>query len=148
MYTDKIKTLKIQFCIPNNTTYNSVRSLIQNKDNIIISNKSITQADYPTIVSAGNSFGQMNGGVDGYINTLLSNSYNRMGDIVSSIISRDFAGELPVGTSIIVPVENNKYKNLIYTPTMRIAEPVYNTLNAYLAFRSTILKIKKNLMIF
>ncbi len=144
MYKDKIKTLKIEFCIPNNATYNIAQSLIKNRDNIKISNKSITYADYSTIVSAGNSFGQMNGGVDGYINTLLSNSYYRMGDIVSSVIYKDYAGELPVGSSIIVPVENNKYKYLIYTPTMRIAEPVENTLNSYLAFRSSILTALNN----
>jgi O-acetyl-ADP-ribose deacetylase (regulator of RNase III) len=46
---------------------------------------------------------------------------------------------LPVGTSILVNVSHPKYKYLIYTPTMRVAENISNSLNAYLAFRSTLL---------
>lgn len=144
MFSEKIKTFNIELCIPNKSTYDIVKSIVNSHNNIKVPNVSITQAQYSAIVSAGNSFGQMNGGVDGYINTLLSNSYSRMGDIVQSNIFTNYAGELPVGSSIIVNVENNKFKYLIYSPTMRIAEPVGDSINAYIAFRSTILTAIKN----
>ena len=64
--------------------------------------KSITYTSYQTIISAGNTFGEMNGGVDGMINAHLSgytpDSYIQ--EHVKLIINEKIYGEFPVGQSI------------------------------------------------
>jgi O-acetyl-ADP-ribose deacetylase (regulator of RNase III) len=82
----------------------------------------------------------MNGGVDGMINT--PNSYIQ--EYVKLIINDKFYGKLPVGQSILIPTQHPTHRYLIYTPTMRVAEDVSNSLNAYLAFRSSLVLMKNN----
>ena len=83
----------------------------------------------------------MNGGIDGIINTLLSayTPSRYIQEDVKSVINNKYIGELPVGTSILVKANHPRYTSLIYTPTMRVAENVSNSINAYLAFRSSLL---------
>jgi O-acetyl-ADP-ribose deacetylase (regulator of RNase III) len=136
----------IEICIPDRTQYNIAKQLFEDIPEINVANKSITQATYPTIISAGNSFGEMNGGVDKIINLHLS-SYTPdkyISDIVKQLIANYYIGELPVGQSIILRAAHPTHKYLVYTPTMRVAEDVSGTLNAYLAFRGSLLCLKNN----
>lgn len=86
------------------------------------------------------------GGVDGYLNTHLSaytpNKYIQ--EDVKNIINNDYYGELPIGSSILVKTQHPKHKQLIYSPTMRVAEDVSNSINAYIAFRSALVLMKNN----
>lgn len=88
----------------------------------------------------------MNGGVDGIINTHLSSftPTKYIQEDVKHIINKEYMGELPVGQSVILPTCHPKHKILIYTPTMRVAENVANSINAYLAFRGALLLMRKN----
>ena len=139
--------MQIEICIPDAKQYQIAKEIFQDQPNFTVAHKSITQASYPVIITAGNSFGEMNGGVDKIVNLHLS-SYTPdkyISDDVKKIIETQFIGELPVGQSVLLRTNHPLHKFLIYTPTMRVAEDVSNTLNAYLAFRGALL-YAKNLM--
>lgn len=140
--------MRIEFCIKETNLYNIAKHILGDIPYITVSNNSITDAQYGTIISEGNSFAEINEGLDEVgINTHLFEftpyRYIVQQDL-KSCINRYFAGELPVGQSILIYTKHPKYKTLIYTPTMRITEDVSNTLNAYLAFRSALLLMKEN----
>jgi O-acetyl-ADP-ribose deacetylase (regulator of RNase III) len=136
----------IEICVNSRQIYESVKGIFGDVPNVIVSLCSITQAKYPVLISPGNSFGEMNGGVDGLINTHLSGYTpdKYIQEDVKGIICKDFVGELPVGQSIVVKTQHPVFKYLIYTPTMRVAEDVSGSLNAYLAFRGALLAMLQN----
>jgi O-acetyl-ADP-ribose deacetylase (regulator of RNase III) len=138
--------MKIEFCIRDRPSYEIAKSIFQDIPDITVTFNTITNGMYNTIISAGNSFAEMNGGVDGIINTHLS-GYTPTHYIQSSVkdyINKHFMGELPVGRSIVIRTQHPIHHRLIYTPTMRVAEDVSNTINAYLAFRSALILMKDN----
>lgn len=67
------------------------------------------------LVSAGNSYGIMNGGIDLAIRNLIGMELQDR--IQWTIISKYRKLFLPVGDNIVV-YGNEKYKNIIYAPTM------------------------------
>lgn len=138
--------MKIEFCIKDRPTYEVAKSIFQDISDITVSHNTITYGMYDTLISAGNSFAEMNGGVDGIINTHLSGYTPTMyiQQDVKEYINKNFMGELPVGRSIVVRTHHPKHNKLIYTPTMRVAEDVSKTINAYLAFRSALILMKDN----
>lgn len=113
--------------------------------------------DFDCVVSAANSFGLMDGGVDQCITDLFG---VQMMHRVQQRIIQQFAGEQPVGTSIIVrgnenvelqdvnpnlPLEKrfpkpNRY--VAHTPTMRVPRDVMGSENPYLAMKSALLAVK------
>jgi O-acetyl-ADP-ribose deacetylase (regulator of RNase III) len=132
----------VELCVPNASNYDIANTIFGDHPGFIVKNTGIVEAEARVIVSPGNSFGEMNGGVDGTINTHLSaySTYHRMDWYVQSSINERFAGELPVGSHVIISViDHPKREWLIYTPTMRVAEEVSTGINAYLAFRSALL---------
>lgn len=98
--------------------------------------------NFDCVVSAANSFGLMDGGVDQCITDLFG---VQMMHRVQNRIIQEFAGEQPVGTSIIVrgneiPSIINKY--VAHTPTMRIPSDVSSTDNAYRAMKAALLAVQ------
>ena len=98
--------------------------------------------EFDCVVSAANSFGLMDGGVDQCITDLFG---IQMMHRVQNRIIQEFAGEQPVGTSIIVrgnenPEENNKY--VAHTPTMRVPKDVMGSEDPYNAMKSALLAVK------
>jgi O-acetyl-ADP-ribose deacetylase (regulator of RNase III) len=138
--------MKIEFCIPDRTAFQTVQPIFSGMENVSVVNTSITNGKYPALISAGNSFAEMNGGVDGIINSHLSGYTPEyyIQDRVKQEIAEKFAGELPVGQAIAVRVKHPKHGWLIYAPTMRVPEDVSGTLNAYLAFRGALVSMKQN----
>lgn len=53
--------MKIELCIRDKKTYEIVKNLFNDTTDIEVNQKSITDASYDTIISAGNSFAEMNG---------------------------------------------------------------------------------------
>jgi O-acetyl-ADP-ribose deacetylase (regulator of RNase III) len=118
--------------------------------NVEVIKNSISQASGEYLVTAGNSFGFMDGGIDGYINEMISfRKEPRFNVIVRKHISEAFDGLLPVGQSTILSIDNTfvNFKYLVYCPTMIIPENVNNTLNAFYAYRGSLLAIKNILII-
>jgi O-acetyl-ADP-ribose deacetylase (regulator of RNase III) len=94
--------------------------------------------DADCMVTAGNSFGMMDGGIDGSTNYQFGMIEGR----VQRSILEQWRGELPVGAAIVLPTEPTmhlRYRYLCYAPTMRLPQPVLKSLNAYLAMRAALI---------
>jgi len=92
--------------------------------------------DADAMVSPANSFGIMDGGLDLAIRDELGLPTQRR--LQEAIVARHH-GELPVGCAEIVATGHARWPWLVAAPTMRVPESVANSLNAYLAFRATLL---------
>lgn len=88
-------------------------------------------------ITAGQSYGMMDGGIDGHCNYF----FDRIEKRVQSKILSEWYGELPVGAAIVLPTpENSHFKFLCYAPTMRVPMNVADTINAYLAMRAALVE--------
>ena len=105
--------------------------------------------NFDCVVSAANSFGLMDGGVDQCITDYFGLQMMRR---VQNRIIQEFAGEQPVGTSIIVPglthdmigseTRFDRMKFVAHTPTMRVPRDVNGSDHAYKAMKSALLAVK------
>lgn len=105
----------------------------------------IIEGDYfaqpaDAMVSPANSFGIMDGGLDLAIRDQLGLQVQRR--VQRAIIERHH-GELPIGAAVIVATDEPRWPFLIAAPTMRVPENVAATLNAYHAFRATLLEVER-----
>ena len=92
--------------------------------------ESVSDAD--GLVTAGNSFGLMDGGVD----LALARFASGIEYDVQRRIRDDWHGELPVGSALSVPLGSEHsltYRRLIYAPTMRVPLDIRGTDNIYKA---------------
>lgn len=96
--------------------------------------------EYDCLINAGNSFGLMDGGVDGAI----SRHFPRVSDYVQQHILRAYAGEQPVGTSFITLTADPDHPYIAHTPTMRVPESIRGTDNVYNALRAALLAIENH----
>jgi len=93
------------------------------------------------IVSPANSFGFMDGGIDAvYLNRFGTGLQHRL----QSTLREQFHGELPVGQAVLVETGDPQIPWLVSAPTMRIPMPVAHTMNAYLAFRATLVAVAEH----
>lgn len=90
------------------------------------------------IVSPGNSFGDMGGGIDKCIDDLHKGEAQRR---VRAAIAEHYKGELPVGAALIVEVPGPRFPLLVVAPTMRVPGNVAGTINAYLAMRAALVAV-------
>ena len=93
------------------------------------------------MVSPANSFGYMDGGLDLAIRYELG---ERVETTIQNVILKKHFGELPVGLAELIPTKNEKWPYLICAPTMRVPKNISGTLNAYLAFRATLVSIVRH----
>ncbi len=93
------------------------------------------------VVSPGNCFGFMNGGID----RLYSERFGwHVQDRLREVIRKDWNGELPIGLAVVVETDATDIPFVIAAPTMRAPVSVANTLNAYLSFRAVLLAIRRH----
>ena len=97
--------------------------------------------DYDCLVSAANSFGLMDGGVDGAIIRYFGDALMRR---VQRRIVDEYLGEQPIGTSLIVETEDLRHPFLAHTPTMRIPMPISRTDNVYTAMWAMLLAVRQH----
>jgi len=132
--------MQITIAIEDTNRYDVFAKTFSNVEEIVVVHKSIfdIKGMFDAIVSPANSFGIMDGGIDKiYI--------QEMGILVEKnaqkmIKNSKFQGELPIGEALSVETGIKQYKNMIIAPTMRIPEDVSNTINAYTAFRATLIE--------
>ena len=79
---------------------------------------------FDCMVSAANSFGIMDGGVDAAITAFFGTQVMRR--VQQAVVDR-YLGEQPVGTSMIVETGHKKHPFLALTPTMRVPMPISRT---------------------
>jgi O-acetyl-ADP-ribose deacetylase (regulator of RNase III) len=97
--------------------------------------------EFDCLVSPGNSFGQMDGGMDAAITRFFGDTLQQR---VQQRILEEYLGEQPVGTSIIVETGHPKHPYLAHTPTMRIPMPIARTDYAYLAMWAMLLAVVRH----
>jgi len=96
---------------------------------------SIFDTDADALVSPANSFGIMDGGLDGKLRDYFGHSIEHA---VRERIRTQFHGELPVGLATVVETGHAPHRYLISAPTMRYPKDVSQTVNAYLATKATL----------
>ena len=69
------------------------------------------------MVSAANSFGLMDGGVDAAITAFFGTQLQTR---VQNHILREYLGEQPVGTAFVIETGDNNHPWLVHAPTMRV----------------------------
>ncbi|MDC0833880.1 phage tail protein [Leptolyngbya valderiana BDU 20041] len=97
--------------------------------------------DYDCMVSAGNSFGLMDGGVDLAIVRYFG--LELMARVQQRIID-EYCGEQPVGTSLIVETGHPNHPFLAHTPTMRVPMSISQTDNVYVAMWAMLVAVKRH----
>jgi O-acetyl-ADP-ribose deacetylase (regulator of RNase III) len=88
---------------------------------------------FDCMVSAANSFGLMDGGVDLAITNFFGPALQAR---VQQFILKHYNGEQPVGSSFIVETGHPAHPFVAHTPTMRVPMPIANTDNVYLAMKA------------
>ena len=107
--------------------------------------KPFEQVEFDCVVSAANSFGLMDGGVDQCITDYFG---VQMMKRVQQAVIDEYYGEQPVGTSMIIRgnddylTEGNKY--VAHTPTMRIPMDINKTSYVYSAMKAMLIAIQKH----
>lgn len=96
---------------------------------------------FDCIVSAANSFGLMDGGVDLAITQFFG--YQLQVRVQRRILD-EFLGEQPVGTSIIVETDHPRHPFVAHTPTMRSPMPIAHTDHAYVAMWAMLLAVRRH----
>lgn len=94
---------------------------------------SILDMPCDAVVSPANSFGFMDGGIDGAYLHYFGQSIEAR---VRLKIARDHGGELLVGLSDIVETGHRSIPYLIVAPTMRVPMNLVDTVNPYLSARA------------
>ena len=79
-------------------------------------------------VTAGNSYGIMNAGIDAAV--IKFHGIELM-QKVQYQIQADFLGEQPIGTSIIIETQKENYPFVAHTPTMRVPGSIVGTDKVY-----------------
>jgi O-acetyl-ADP-ribose deacetylase (regulator of RNase III) len=96
-------------------------------------------SNYDCMVSAANSFGLMDGGVDLAITNYFGGELQKR---VQEFIIDNYNGEQPVGTSFIIETNHPNHAFLAHTPTMRVPMPINDTDNVYQAMKAMLQAIK------
>ncbi|WP_405059920.1 macro domain-containing protein [Kribbella sp. NBC_01505] len=72
------------------------------------------------VVTAGNSYGQMDGGVD----RVIAEHWPAIQRAVWAAVADEHHGYLPVGAASVVPTGDDRCRWLVYAPTMRVPMPL------------------------
>jgi O-acetyl-ADP-ribose deacetylase (regulator of RNase III) len=100
--------------------------------------------DLPTfdcVVTAGNSFGLMDAGMDLAVVRYFG---RHVMEIIQKRILEDYLGEQPVGTSIIVPTGHVSHRFVAHTPTMRVPMNIRGTDHVYLAMWAALTAVHRH----
>ena len=96
---------------------------------------------FDCMVSAANSFGLMDGGVDAAITRFFGENLMKR---VQERILIEFLGEQPVGSSFVIQTGHLEHPFLAHTPTMRVPMPISSTDYTYLAMKAMLLAIRSH----
>ena len=117
------------------------REFFSTEPDVEISHGDIFDLRADALVSPANSFGYMDGGIDG----VYSRHFGwELSERLREVLRRDWDGELPVGCAVIVETRDPRIPYLVSAPTMRVPMNVSNTVNAYLAFRAALIAVRNH----
>lgn len=98
-------------------------------------------AHFECVVTAGNSFGLMDAGIDLAVVKYFGIEIQEK---IQSVILKDYLGEQPVGTSFLVNTGRKDHPFVAHTPTMRVPLNLNHTDNIYLATWASLLAIHRH----
>jgi O-acetyl-ADP-ribose deacetylase (regulator of RNase III) len=104
---------------PDRELVNAWESAFADQGGIVAAHHGVFQdryGDFDALVAPGNSYGQMDGGIDGVI----SREFRAVQRNVWDAIGDEFQGYQPVGTAQLVETGDPRCGWLVYAPTMRI----------------------------
>lgn len=134
--------MKLILCDTNKALCYAWQSVFSHEKGVeIINSKFEDVENYDCIVSPGNSFGLMDGGIDAAIIDCFGTDLMLH---VQNKIKKEYYGEQPVGTCLIVETGNKAHPYLAHTPTMRIPQNISGTDNVYNAMRAMLIATKKD----
>lgn len=107
----------------------------------IVSGRFEELAAFDCVVSAANSFGLMDGGVDAAITRFFGAGLQQE---VQRRIIEEYLGEQPVGTSMIVETGHAAHPFVAHTPTMRVPMTISRTDNVYRAMWALLLAVHRH----
>jgi O-acetyl-ADP-ribose deacetylase (regulator of RNase III) len=96
---------------------------------------------FDCVVTAGNSFGLMDAGMDLAVVRFFG---RHVMERIQKQILDDYLGEQPVGTCIIVPTDHASHPFVAHAPTMRVPMNIQGTDHVYLAFWATLTAIHRH----
>jgi O-acetyl-ADP-ribose deacetylase (regulator of RNase III) len=96
---------------------------------------------FDCVITAGNSFGLMDAGMD--LAVVRYFGQHVMERIQKQILS-DYLGEQPVGTCIIVPTSHPSHPFVAHSPTMRVPMNIQGTDHVYLALWAALTAIHRH----
>ena len=129
-----MKAFRLILVDPNPGLCNAFRKYFADLPNVEVVNDYFENLpEFDCMVSAANSFGLMDGGVDLAIIRYFG---VRLQERVQQQILREHFGEQPVGTSFLIETENARHPYLAHTPTMRVPMTIARTDNVYSAMRA------------
>lgn len=108
--------------------------------NVSVHRGSILDLAVDAVVSPANSFGFMEGGIDGVYRRHFG---GHIQERLQALLRARHDGELPVGQAEIIATDHPHIHFLIAAPTMRVPASVAGTLNAYLAARAVFRLVKQ-----
>ncbi len=106
----------------------------------IVNNYFESLPEFDCMVSAANSFGLMDGGVDLAITRFFG---KQLEDRVQKHIIENYLGEQPVGTSFIIETNHPRHPYLAHTPTMRTPITIALTDYAYIAMWALLVEVNR-----
>jgi len=133
---------KLILCDFRRDAIDALNLAFQNTQGVEVRQKDITKVACDAIATAGNSFGDMGGGVDKAIDDASGGTYQKL---VEAKIREEYFGELPVGSAILVQRPGQK-GTLIYAPTMRVPGKIAGTIHPYLAMRAILITALRHSM--
>ena len=111
-------------------------------ENVEIRNDSLLDINLDAVVSPANSFGFMDGGIDGAYSAHFRQDVQLA---VRRVIHERHAGEMVVGTACVVETGDERIPHLIAAPTMRVPMMLpSDSVNIYLATRAALLAARQN----
>lgn len=124
---------------PNPVLCNEWKKSFENYEEVEIINGYFEELEeFDCMVSAANSFGLMDGGVDYAIIKYFGTDLEKR---VQQRIIEKYRGEQPVGTSMIVETNHAKHPFIAHTPTMRVPLKIARTDNVYKAMFAMLLSV-------
>ena len=96
---------------------------------------------FDCIVTAGNSFGLMDAGMDLAVVRFFG---RQVMDLVQKQILADYLGEQPIGTCLIIPTGHALHPFVAHSPTMRVPMNIQGTDHVYVALWATLAAIHRH----
>jgi len=124
--------MKLLLCDLRKECVDALQQRFAGQAGVRVQQKSITKTRSACWASAGNSFGDMGGGIDKAIDDYFQGEAQKQ---VQSEIAASYFGELPVGSALLLKPKPRK-PSLIYAPSMRVPGRLGPSIHPYLAMRA------------